>query len=400
VEAPETYLVLARALQGVMQLDEAEQAFERAIAMRPDYLDAHHDLAQLRWMWRGDLQDAASALDTAMVQTGDQGTAAVSLMVLRSKLDLTAGQYDDAVRRLELGVGRYPRDSALRLAAAQANALAGRSGAQMAHAIEALRLAPSSVLAAKAAVEALLAEARPEEARDLAERILAHHPNDQRARALLHTAWLVLGDPRGIAAYEDTVLIRSLEVETPKGWTSREAWLTALASTLRARHGWTMHPLEQSLRDGSQTQEDLSRCEDPPIRDLFDGIRRTVGRYIADLGPGDDPTRARATQDWRFTGAWSVLLRPGGFHIDHVHPEGWISSAFHVEAPAATEQAPQGWLAFGRPGIATRPGLEPVHHIRPRPGHLVLFPSFCWHGTEPFAGDEDRLTIAFDIVPA
>ena len=31
---------------------------------------------------------------------------------------------------------------------------------------------------------------------------------------------------------------------------------------------------------------------------------------------------------------------------------------------------------------------------------LVLFPSYMWHGTIPFSGDQPRLTVALDIVPA
>jgi hypothetical protein len=30
----------------------------------------------------------------------------------------------------------------------------------------------------------------------------------------------------------------------------------------------------------------------------------------------------------------------------------------------------------------------------------VLFPSLMWHGTTPFHDDAERLTIAFDVVPA
>ncbi|MBH0111442.1 hypothetical protein I5E68_00570 [Novosphingobium sp. YJ-S2-02] len=394
---PETWLVLARARQGLGHLDEAEQAFAQAIALRADYYDAHHDLAQLRWMRGGELAGATRALDAAIVATHE----AQPLVILRSRMDIAAGEPDAAVARLEHALRSAPADPALRLATAQACAAAGRSGAQLSHVVEALRLAPSSTLAASGAVEALLAEGRAEEARDLAERILAHDPRHQGVRALLLTAWRALGDPRGLADYEDTGLIRSLEVATPEGWASREEWLGAVAGVLRARHGFSMHPLGQSLRFGSQTQEDLSRSNDPVIAGLFLEIRRTVSRYIAELGPGSDPTRARAPspERWRFTGAWSVLLRAGGYHVDHVHPEGWISSALHVETPAASAEPPQGWLAFGRPGIATRPEMAPLHRIRPKAGNLVLFPSYCWHGTEHFRGEEDRLSLAFDVVP-
>jgi hypothetical protein len=58
-----------------------------------------------------------------------------------------------------------------------------------------------------------------------------------------------------------------------------------------------------------------------------------------------------------------------------------------------------GWLQFGRPGIRTLPVLGPVHFERPTPGKLVLFPSYMWHGTTPIAGDDPRMTMAFDVVP-
>jgi hypothetical protein len=42
--------------------------------------------------------------------------------------------------------------------------------------------------------------------------------------------------------------------------------------------------------------------------------------------------------------------------------------------------------------------LPPEHLVKPEPGLLVLFPSYMWHGTVPFASEQKRLTCAFDIV--
>lgn len=397
--APETWLVLARALQGIFALDEAETAYEAALARRTDYLDAHQDLAQLRWMRSGDLAQAAVALDKAIA---DEGPNAVALVIMRGRLDIASGDAPRAAKRLEDRLRHAPADPALRLATAQASAAAGNAQAHLDHAVEALKLAPSSALAAKSTAEALLGLGRTQEAGALCQRILAQHSRDQGVRALLLTAQRLLGEKAPNEACEEDGLVRQIEIPTPTGWPSREAWMTALAHALRQRHGWKMHPPGQSLRGGSQTQEDLSRSTHPAIAGLFAGIRLVVARYIAELGPGEDPTRQHAPlhpEDWRFTGAWSVLLRPGGHHIDHVHPEGWLSSAFHVETPPATERDKQGWLAFGRPGCATTPTLGPCRYVKPIAGHLVLFPSYLWHGTEPFEGTDTRLTVAFDIVP-
>ena len=37
--------------------------------------------------------------------------------------------------------------------------------------------------------------------------------------------------------------------------------------------------------------------------------------------------------------------------------------------------------------------------LQPQPGRLALFPSYQWHGVEPFPGHGERMTVAFDVVP-
>jgi hypothetical protein len=96
-----------------------------------------------------------------------------------------------------------------------------------------------------------------------------------------------------------------------------------------------------------------------------------------------------------------VRLRTSGFHTNHVHPRGWVSSACYIELPDSMSDGStqEGILTFGEPGILTAPTLRAEHFIRPRPGMLVLFPSYVWHGTVPFSSDRARLTVAFDAVP-
>jgi len=147
--------------------------------------------------------------------------------------------------------------------------------------------------------------------------------------------------------------------------------------------------VDQSLRHGSQTPRDLGDYPDPAIRALFAAIDAPIRRYIAAIGAGG--------QNYAINGAWSVRLQRSGFHINHVHPEGWLSSAFYVRLPAGM-QGQEGWLKFGEPGPPTAPPLSAEYLVQPEPGLLVLFPSYVWHGTVPFSSAEQRLTCAFDIV--
>ncbi|SEM98466.1 Flp pilus assembly protein TadD, contains TPR repeats [Sphingomonas gellani] len=391
-DAPETWLVHARALQGLGQLDDADRAFEQALRRRPAYAVAHRDLAQLRWMRTADPAAAMRALDAAP-DTPD-------LALVRATVLAAIGRADHARQVVQTALARGGAIPALHLMAA---GLAGRTGdapAQLHHATAALRAAPASADAARAAVEALIHLDRGGEAASLAERVVAAEPDNQAALSLLATAWRLTGDPRHRALAEDPALVSAGLIACPAGWSDLDAFLSELSAALAALHGWRTHPLEQSLRHGSQTQVDLTRLETPVIRALFAALTTTLDTRLPALGHGDDPVRRRNTGRWRFAGAWSVRLMPGGFHTDHVHPAGWLSSAFYVALPKAVAREPEGWLAFGRPGIPTARPLPPFRRIRPEPGMLALFPSYLWHGTEPFTGDEPRITVAFDIVPA
>ena len=103
------------------------------------------------------------------------------------------------------------------------------------------------------------------------------------------------------------------------------------------------------------------------------------------------------------TGAWSIRLGSGGFHHDHVHPRGWLSGVFYVDVPREVSspgaEGRAGWLRLGHPGIRTMPELPADFHIQPRPGRLVLFPAYMWHGVERFESATPRITIAFDALP-
>src|SRR6185437_13137606 len=104
---------------------------------------------------------------------------------------------------------------------------------------------------------------------------------------------------------------------------------------------------------------------------------------------------------FHYSGSWSSRLRDCGFHVNHVHPYGWISSCYYVAVPRAVDDASarQGWIKFGEPGLDV-PLQDAIRRaIQPRPGRLVLFPSYMWHGTIPFHDAQSRTTIAFDVVP-
>jgi hypothetical protein len=115
----------------------------------------------------------------------------------------------------------------------------------------------------------------------------------------------------------------------------------------------------------------------------------------------DHPLFRRRSRGVRYQGSWSARLRDCGFHTNHVHPFGWISSCYYVSLPDVIDDKTerQGWLKFGEPGFDAGLSNPVRRNVKPAVGRLVLFPSYMWHGTIPFRSQQHRTTIAFDAVP-
>lgn len=397
LQAPETRLVLGRALQGQARFDEAETVFRAALQTRPDYDEAHRDLAQLLWMRTGDLAGSLRTLEGALQTSATPALHAVKALVLDR-----AGLTDQALATAEAALRRWPQDVRLKLAAAAYAGDLGQVDEALSYAEAAWSAAPGHPVLLEALAVAQLGAGRAENAFDLGGERLKAAPYDQMALALRATAARVLGRPDYEALYAYADFVRPSLIDTPAGWTSLSAYLADLKAALGRLHLLHSHPLETSLRGGSQTTQNLRQSDDPAIKALFGAIDRPIRDYMAALGPGDDPLRARNTGDYSIRGVWSVKLRSGGRHVDHVHPQGWLSSAFYVETPdeALDTLGREGWLRFGRPRHRVKPTLPAVKYLRPQPGVLVLFPSYMWHGTVPFMTAETRTTVAFDLLPA
>jgi hypothetical protein len=112
------------------------------------------------------------------------------------------------------------------------------------------------------------------------------------------------------------------------------------------------------------------------------------------------PLFGRKREAFAFSGSWSCRLNTNGFHTNHLHPRGWISSAYYVALPDHMGPQGAGWLKFGESNLNLGEQDRPQGQVEPVAGRLVLFPSYFWHGTVPFPSEGARLTVAFDAVPS
>jgi predicted Zn-dependent protease len=387
----------ARSLIALERFDQAELALRECVRLEPRRADAHDSLAQLVWMRTGDISEATQLLDQALA-TYERDDA---LWATKAALLQGAGDARGAYACLAERAARPQAPPALLIRTGLA-ALEFEPGTALTLAQQVIRAQRKNLTARKLLCAAYLGVGDGIAALSECATLLQATPDDQYLIAMQTTALRLLNDSRYEALCDYDKMVLSQSLEAPPGWSDLASFLTEVTARLNTLHNPHGHRLlYQSLRQGTETTQDLSRSQDPVIQALFHAFAAPIARYRDHIGQGPDHLRRRNRGASRFNGSWSVRLHRAGYHTSHVHPRGWISSAFYIELPDSMRagHTAEGTLSFGAPGMITTPSLDAELSVRPELGRLVLFPSYFWHGTLPFHSAQPRLTVAFDVVP-
>ena len=209
LDAAETWLVRAHALQGLNRHEEAEAAYGEALRRDPRGRDAVIDLARLIWMRTGDAARACAVYDCAIAA----GARDPMLFADKARLLEYAGDAPAALLAIAPAL-QGEGDVRAHLVAAQ---IAAPLDADLAaqHVEIAVIGCPSDPGVRLALGEARLAQGRASEAASIASETLATQPHNQHALAVQAAAWRILGDPRYRALYDYATLVGCFVIDTP-----------------------------------------------------------------------------------------------------------------------------------------------------------------------------------------
>jgi tetratricopeptide (TPR) repeat protein len=376
---------MVAALVAERRVADAILGMELALRGSPEWVEGHVLLSGLRWV-EGERNGFTRSFDEALAKYPQ------SIDLWRGQINalVHAEQWDDALDRIEKGrklVGEsvvFGVSEAIVHAELGHTELADRMFAPFADA----EAGPVQIRRARH----LLKSGRVKQAAALIDSWL-YRSEGFMFWPYASIVWRLLDDDRWQWLEGDDRFVGIYDIS------DRLPPLDELAETLRQLHTLSGQPLEQSLRGGTQTDGNLFQRIDPIIVQLRETIRTTVAEHVAHFPQADErhPLLAPKRDEIRFEGAWSVRLRGNGYHTNHVHPVGWISSALYIVLPPDIGADGAGILTLGEPKAAGFPiDLQPFRTVEPKPGRLVLFPSYTWHGTRPFS-DGERLSIAFDV---
>lgn len=234
----------------------------------------------------------------------------------------------------------------------------------------------------------------------------AHQLNPRWSLALgmLTIAMTEAGDPEvhEFVDYNTNVTTRMLP--TPKGYKDLDAFNAALHQELQTRHSKDFaEPINQTMRGGTQIPGDVFSNPSGAVLAAKTAITKAIRDYILSLTPdADHPFLRYINPNFRYTGVWSTILHGAGYDGAHIHDEGWLSGVYYVKVPDLPDDrwaAGEGCIQFGAPpAIYVTEKNQTKRLVKPEPGMLVLFPSYIWHGVQPFTMEGERHAIAFDMI--
>lgn len=361
----DAHINLGNVLHELGKPSDAVASYRRALALDSDHIDAHYNLG-IALQEEDKLIEAVAAYQQVLELDSKHVAAQNNLGYALQKL----GRLDDAVTAFRQAINIDPHH-------AQTHVNLG---------------------------DALLESGKPETAIALCDEYLLQHSGNTAVLAFRAVALGELNDRKSVdylLDYDRFMQLRRLQTPTA-GYASLDDFNTALSHYVSSHTTLVSAPVSHATRLGRHSGELLGQSQGP-IAVLEEAIQAAVKAYICAL-PADvkHPFVASQPNNFDLT-AWGVVLRSKGHQLPHIHPSAWLSGVYYVQVPKILSQpgnGQDGWIEFGRAPAHFHCASEPVVKlIQPEEGLMLLFPSYFYHGTVPLSGDEQRISIAFDILP-
>jgi uncharacterized protein (TIGR02466 family) len=156
--------------------------------------------------------------------------------------------------------------------------------------------------------------------------------------------------------------------------------------------------MSRSNQHGWHSPTDFFRRPEASFKALADQINLAITAATRQVSPKLDlSNRVYLLQ------GWVNVNERGAYNTPHSHPDHEWSGSYYVRVPQAPEGSRSGHIEFLDPRgpVAQMEGLHSPHFVpkirkEPKPGTLLLFPSYLRHWVYPNEQDEIRISIAFN----
>jgi len=153
------------------------------------------------------------------------------------------------------------------------------------------------------------------------------------------------------------------------------------------------------LTNGVQTAGNIFTQGKVPKTEIENIIHAEIEKYRIQFKDSEEGFIKNWPTSYEIRG-WLICMQSGGKLAPHMHEDGWISGSIYINVPPKT-MTDSGNLVLCYSDQEHVPGVEKSQQsiIDVVTGSLCFFPSSLHHYTVPFEEKEERIVLAFDIIP-
>jgi hypothetical protein len=157
----------------------------------------------------------------------------------------------------------------------------------------------------------------------------------------------------------------------------------------------TRQPL---LSNGYQTHGNLFSLERFLTEEIQKTIRLEIDKYLVCFKDSNQGLIKGWPNDYSLYG-WLVSMKSGGQLRPHMHEQGWISGSIYINVPSKSQTESGNLVVCIEEERLSGKNINQEKSIDVVTGSLCLFPASLLHYTIPFESEEERIVLAFDVVP-
>jgi len=153
------------------------------------------------------------------------------------------------------------------------------------------------------------------------------------------------------------------------------------------------------LQNGFQSTGNLFMHDSPSINIMKEIVADSVQSFKGKFINKEIDLIKRWPQKFSIL-AWLIVMKKQGNLLAHMHKHGWISGSIYLRIPSKSQKH-EGDIKFSSHGGDYPHDNKsfPSKIVDLKKGDIVMFPSSLFHSTIPFSSNEDRITLAFDLIP-
>ena len=157
--------------------------------------------------------------------------------------------------------------------------------------------------------------------------------------------------------------------------------------------------IQNLLINGNQSADNLFLQKN----DFIEKIKKIIDLEIQNYRVHFKDSKEGLIKNWPTNydiRGWLVRMKNGGKIKPHIHEFGWLSGSIYINVPVKTKKNSGNLvLSLDNKEFEAEEVSNSKEIIDVETGSLCLFPSSLHHYTIPFESKEERIVLAFDMIP-